>query len=76
MGYRRKLPAIAWPYWTRARYNNKCKCGQIININDEIFYRPRSRRHPALVVCKDCGIKWDYDIKAEQSLCEKGTDIF
>lgn len=71
----RSLPIICPPYWTTARFNSTCSCGKKIQVGDKIFYRGKSRTLPAKAVCEKCGIPWEYDIKAEESMEQYGTDI-
>jgi hypothetical protein len=41
------------PYWTTARFNSKCSCGQQINKGDRIFYYPATKT----ALCPKCSEK-------------------
>ncbi len=38
------------PYWTDARFGSVCKCGQVINKGDRIFYYPATKT----ALCTKC----------------------
>ena len=41
------------PYWTTARFNSKCTCGQEIKKGDRIFYYPATKT----ALCPKCSEK-------------------
>ncbi len=41
------------PYWTDARFRSICKCGQVINKGDRIFYCPATKT----ALCPKCSEK-------------------
>ena len=43
------------PYWTTARFQSVCSCGQKISIGDNIFYYPPYRSEKGSAVCDNCG---------------------
>ena len=42
------------PYWTTARFQSRCKCGDTIKKGVPIFYYPNGR-HALFVLCAKCG---------------------
>lgn len=51
------------PYWTTAKFNSTCACGQAIQRGARIFYYPSSRK----AVCEDpCGRNGSNDLENER----------
>uniref|UniRef100_A0A6H1ZVF8 Uncharacterized protein n=2 Tax=viral metagenome TaxID=1070528 RepID=A0A6H1ZVF8_9ZZZZ len=48
------------PYWTTARYNSTCGCGDTIKKGTDIFYYPNNKK----ALCKVCGENAYNDFRA------------